>query len=158
MLDGRLRIAPTCYHVLHLIPVMSAHEMNFLYDEGLRSGERSPGYEIVRDMPKNFEYIHNLERRLRLQSADPEERGVKISCGKPLDLEAMPFPLNGLATGFEDMLAEEKRLGELNYDVPAINDVCAQDLCKEAFNELCERKELEPEFQRVQAVAKRWGY
>ena len=29
MLDGKLRIAPTCYHVLHLLPVMSAHEMNF---------------------------------------------------------------------------------------------------------------------------------
>jgi hypothetical protein len=30
MLDGKLRIAPTCHHVLHLLlPVMSAHEMNF---------------------------------------------------------------------------------------------------------------------------------
>jgi hypothetical protein len=109
-------------------------------------------------MPKNFEYIYKLEKRLRLQSADPEERGLKISCGKPLDLEAMPFPLNGLATGFEDMLAEEKRLGELNYEVPPIKDVCAQDLCGEAFKELRQRKELEPEFQRVEAVAARWGY
>ena len=346
MLHGKLRIAPTCYHVLHLIPVMSAHEMNFFFDEGLRSGDGSPAYEIlrdamvpfgleklgisqamkeksidialdvqsrtvffqrargadlyiiagwrnqhsnvwvgaphikslqdlrgkrvgisdfnsirhwaiqiqlrkagldlerdvewvrgmfhpvhipalrggkvdcipckpwewevlkkegchalvkpadqypdgrperiiaatgrileersdlvksflkamirsywfVRDMPKNFEYISKLERRLRLQSADPEERGVKISCGTPLDLEAMPFPLNGMATGFEDMLAEEKRLGELNYDVPAVKDVCAQDLCAEAFNELRQRTELEPEFRRVQAVAERWSY
>jgi hypothetical protein len=115
-------------------------------------------YWFVRDMPKNFEYIYKLEKRLRLQSADPEERGIKISCGKPLDLEAMPFPLNGLATGFEDMLAEEKRLGELNYEVPPIKDVCAQDLCGEAFKELRQRKELEPEFQRVEAVAARWGY
>jgi hypothetical protein len=29
MLDGKLRIASNCYHVLHLIPVMSAHEMGF---------------------------------------------------------------------------------------------------------------------------------
>ena len=37
MLDGKLRIAPTCYHVLHQVPVMTAHEMNFFYDEGLET-------------------------------------------------------------------------------------------------------------------------
>jgi hypothetical protein len=26
----------------------------------------------------------------------------------------MPFPIDGRATGFEDMLAEEDKLGELN--------------------------------------------
>ena len=30
----------------------------------------------------------------------------------------MPFPLDGRASGFEDMLKEEERLGELNYNVP----------------------------------------
>ena len=46
MLDGKLRISPTCYHVLHLVPVMTAHEMNFFYDEGLRTTDGSLGYEI----------------------------------------------------------------------------------------------------------------
>src|SRR6185436_19620865 len=46
MLDGKLRIAPTCYHVLHLVPVMTAHEMNFFYDEGLRTADGSLAYEI----------------------------------------------------------------------------------------------------------------
>jgi hypothetical protein len=36
MLDGKLRIGPTCYHTLHIVPIMAAHEMNFLYDEGLK--------------------------------------------------------------------------------------------------------------------------
>jgi hypothetical protein len=70
----------------------------------------------------------------------------------------MPFPIDGLATGFEDMLSEEEKLGELNYNVPAIKDVCAQDLVKEAFKELTERKELAPEYQRVSAIAQKWGY
>ena len=39
MLDGKLRIAPTCYHVLHLLPVMAAHEMNFFYDAGLKTAD-----------------------------------------------------------------------------------------------------------------------
>ena len=46
MLDGKLRIAPTCYHVLHQVPVMTAHEMNFLYDEGLKSADGSPAYRF----------------------------------------------------------------------------------------------------------------
>jgi hypothetical protein len=70
----------------------------------------------------------------------------------------MPFPIDGLATGFEDMLKEEERLGELNYKVPAIKEVCAQDLVTEAYQELIQRKELQPEYERVRAVAQRWGY
>ena len=49
MLDGRLRIAPACYHVLHQVPVMVAHEMNYFYDEGLRTSFGAPGYEISHD-------------------------------------------------------------------------------------------------------------
>ena len=311
MLNGKLRIAPTCYHVLHLVPVMSAHEMNYLYDEGLRNSDGSPAYEIlrdamvpfgleklgisqamkersvdialdvqsrtvffqrargadlyiiagwrnqhtnvwvapphiksleelkgkrvgisdfnsirhwaiqiqlkkagldlerdvewvrvgvnsrlhmeairngkvecapvppwyaedlkkegcnalvtpadqypngrperiiaatgriledrpelvksflkgmirsywfVRDLPRNYEYLTNMEKRLRLGSPDPEERVVTHLPRTPRDLEAMPFPLDGRATGFEEMLIEEDRLGELNYDVPPIKD------------------------------------
>ena len=57
-------------------------------------------YWFIRDMPKNYEYVNNMEKRLRLKSADPEER-VVTHLRTPRDLEAMPFPLNGRATGFE---------------------------------------------------------
>jgi hypothetical protein len=56
------------------------------------------------------------------------------------------------------MLKEEERLGDLNYNVPAIADVCAQDLVTEAYKELLGRKELAPEHERVSAVAQQWGY
>jgi ABC-type nitrate/sulfonate/bicarbonate transport system substrate-binding protein len=114
-------------------------------------------YWFIRDMPKNYEYVNNLEKRLRLKSADPEER-VVTHLRTPRDLEAMPFPLNGRATGFEDMLKEEERLGELNYEVPPIKEVAAQDLVDEAFKELRGRKELTEEYERLSQVEKRWGY
>jgi ABC-type nitrate/sulfonate/bicarbonate transport system substrate-binding protein len=114
-------------------------------------------YWFVRDMPKNYEYITNLEKRLRLRSPDPEER-VNTHPRSQRDLEAMPFPLDGKATGFEDMLKEEERLGELNYNVPAIKDVVAQDLVDEAFKELRGRKELDEEYQRLKKAEARWGY
>src|SRR4029434_11359311 len=60
-------------------------------------------YWFIRDMPKNFEYVNNLEKRLRLKSPDPEER-VVTHLRSPRDLEAMPFPLDGRAAGFEALL------------------------------------------------------
>lgn len=70
----------------------------------------------------------------------------------------MPFPVDGLATGFEDMLKEEEKLGELNYEVPPIESVCAQDLAREAYKELLQRNDLALEYHRVKDVATRWGY
>jgi ABC-type nitrate/sulfonate/bicarbonate transport system substrate-binding protein len=49
MLDGKLRIAPICYHVAHQVPVMVAHEMNYFYDEGLRSADGFLSYHISHD-------------------------------------------------------------------------------------------------------------
>lgn len=115
-------------------------------------------YWLMREQPKNFEYVHRLERRLRYQSPDPEERGIKLSCDDPRRIEAMPFPLDGLPTGFEDLLREEEATGELDYDVPDIKDVCALDLVKEAFAELMQNDELKADYQRVSEVAKRLGY
>jgi hypothetical protein len=115
-------------------------------------------YWFVRDMPKNFEYLYNLDKRLRLTTPDPEERLHNADRYTPLGLERMPFPIDGLATGFEDMLREEALIGGLNFEVPAIEEVCAQDLVTEAYKELRERKELDVEYQRVRAVADRCGY
>jgi hypothetical protein len=114
-------------------------------------------YWFVRDMPKNYEYIGNLEKRIRLLSPDPEERIVRETRSLR-DLEAMPFPLDGKATGFEDMLKEEERLGELNYNVPPIKEVAAQDLVDEAYQELRARPQLAEEYQRVSKIAEKWGY
>jgi ABC-type nitrate/sulfonate/bicarbonate transport system substrate-binding protein len=115
-------------------------------------------YWFVRDMPKNFEYLYNLDKRLRLETADPEERIHNPRRYTIHFLESQPFPLDGLATGFEDMLREEKLIGGLEYDVPAVATVCAQDLVAEAYKELRGQKELEPEYQRVHAIAERYGY
>ena len=49
MREGKLRIGPTCYHTLHIVPIMAAHEMNLLSDEGLKSADGSRAYEILRD-------------------------------------------------------------------------------------------------------------
>ena len=107
-------------------------------------------------MPKNFEYLCQLHRRLLTTSADPEER-ERVTWRDPRDLEVMPFPIDGRATGLEQMLADEEKIGGLGDNVPSVKEVCAQDLVEEAFKELRAREELQPEYQRVKAVAERWG-
>jgi hypothetical protein len=71
MLDGKLRIAPTCYHVLHLLPVMSAHEMNFFYDEGLKTEDGSLAYQILRDpmVPFGLEKL-GISQAMKEKSVD----------------------------------------------------------------------------------------
>jgi ABC-type nitrate/sulfonate/bicarbonate transport system substrate-binding protein len=71
MLNGKLRIAPTCYHVLHQVPVMTAHEMNFFYDEGLKSADGSPGYEILHDsmVPFGLEKL-GISQAMKEKSVD----------------------------------------------------------------------------------------
>lgn len=46
-ITDRLRIGAACYHVLHLIPPMTAHEMNFFYDEGLRDRNGQESYDFA---------------------------------------------------------------------------------------------------------------
>src|SRR5581483_10949823 len=43
----KLRIGPACYHTLHLLPPMVAHDMNFFYEEGLHDEYGNRAYEIV---------------------------------------------------------------------------------------------------------------
>ena len=71
MLDGKLRIAPTCYHVLHQVPVMTAHEMNFFYDEGLKTADGSFGYEILTDsmVPFGLEKL-GISQAMKEKSVD----------------------------------------------------------------------------------------
>ena len=71
MLDGKLRIAPTCYHVLHQVPVMTAHEMNFFYDEGLKNADGSPAYEILHDsmVPFGLEKL-GISQAMKEKSVD----------------------------------------------------------------------------------------
>ena len=71
MLNGKLRIAPTCYHVLHLIPVVSAHDRGFFYDAGLKSEEDDPAYKILRQamVPFGLEKM-GISQAMKEQSVD----------------------------------------------------------------------------------------
>src|SRR3989304_1523739 len=91
MLDGKLRIAPTCYHVLHQVPVMTAHEMNFLYDEGLRGSDGTPAYDLLTDsmVPFGLEKL-GISQAMKEKSVDialdVQSRTVFYQRGRGADL------------------------------------------------------------------------
>ena len=71
MLDGKLRIAPTCYHMLHQVPVRAAHEMNYFYDEGLKTADGSLAYELLTDsmVPFGLEKL-GISQAMKEKSVD----------------------------------------------------------------------------------------
>ena len=115
-------------------------------------------YWFIRDQPCNFEYVNQLEKRLRLESLASNERIGKFVCQNPVDMEGRPFPIDGRPTDFEELLAEEKEAGELNYEVPPINEVCALDLVREAFEELSQRSDLAEQLGRMNSLTRQLGY
>ena len=71
MLDGKLRIAPTCYHMLHQVPVRVAHEMNFFYDEGIKTADGFLAYELLTDsmVPFGLEKL-GISQAMKEKSVD----------------------------------------------------------------------------------------
>ena len=67
----KFRFGPACYHVLHMIPIQVAQDMNYFYDEGLRDGDGLPNYEILSGglAPFMFEK-ETLAQRMKEQSID----------------------------------------------------------------------------------------
>jgi ABC-type nitrate/sulfonate/bicarbonate transport system substrate-binding protein len=115
-------------------------------------------YWFIRTQPENFAYLVSLEKRLRFQSSDPEESTTRFVMNSPESAEVQPFPIDGVPTGFDAMLNEEKEAGELDFGVPPVREVCALDLVREAFQELMHRENIKAAYERANAVVQRLGY
>lgn len=118
-------------------------------------------YWFIRKQPEHFQYLWNLERRLRRQSPDPDERRRvhTPTCASPAHLERLPFPYDGLPTGMADYVQEWVELGELETQEAAnLEKVVSLDLARQAFKELAARPELQPELERAKEVAAHLGY
>jgi hypothetical protein len=69
----KLRMGPSCYHVLHLVPPTVAHEMNFFVDEGLRDEWGHESYQLIPESHAPFMY----ERDTLWQTL--KERGIDLT-------------------------------------------------------------------------------
>ena len=116
-------------------------------------------YWFMRTMPENFDYLHNLEQRMRYSSFDAEEPLIPLSCRTPLACELMPFPADGQASGFEGYLKEWVELGELDEeDCATLKESLRTDITREAFSELQARASLKDALARARQVEAKVGY
>ncbi len=108
---------------------------------------------------ENHGYLLELERRLRRQSRDPDERKRKPLLSSAPRLEYLPFPYDGLATGLSGYLQESVELELVEAkDAQHLKNVDRQELMKEAFEELAGRPELSGDLQRAKEVHARIGF
>lgn len=71
--------------------------------------------------------------------------------------EKMPFPIDGMPTGFEQYFEEQVAIGEL-AEVSDFKKTLFLEPAREAFHELRARRELEADARRAQEVAARLGF
>lgn len=118
------------------------------------------GYWQYRD-PANFEFIKDVELRMRQIAWDEEERDLERNMNymnrNPALLEESPFPINGSVSrkGLEIYLEEVKGDGVVpaNYQ---LDKALRLDLVEEAFRELSARPELESQLEKAREIAKKY--
>jgi hypothetical protein len=116
-------------------------------------------YWFIRTQPDNFMYLVNMERRMRLASFDPDEHSIPLSFRSPLTCELQPFPVDGVASGFDDYIQEMVALGEIDReDAGVLTDSLRLDVAREAFAELKGRPDLAFQLSRIRDVTQRLGY
>ena len=113
MLNGKLRIAPTCYHVLHLIPVLSADEMGFFYDEGLKSADGSPAYKVLRQAMKKQSVDIALDVRSRTVFAQRARRRPLYHLGLAQPAINNRCAEDSVAQAYQERLERQEQQEEL---------------------------------------------
>jgi ABC-type nitrate/sulfonate/bicarbonate transport system substrate-binding protein len=107
---------------------------------------------------ENFSYLADLEKRLRAKSPSADERALRLLTS-PDHLEIRPLPVDGQVPikGLQEIVEEMQQNGELppNYNV---EKVLVGEPVRNAFENLISRKDLQPEWQRMQRVVERLGY
>ncbi len=115
-------------------------------------------YRFLRDMPKNFEYLVDMDKRMRAVETNPRERNADLKLNI-LDFANTPNPPDGRlpVKGFESILAQEKETGRIPPSF-TMDKVTRLEFVEQANRELDKRPELKDELERVKQWVKKFGY
>jgi len=106
----------------------------------------------------NYDYLRDLEKRLRQQSHNDQERGVSIITSIE-KVEGWTVPADGGVSpqALERVIEEAVQLSELDRPL-AVEDVLRDEPVKSAYAELKARPELEPIRQSIAEAVKKYGF
>ena len=114
---------------------------------------------FMRDVT-NFEYLRDLEKRLRRTNTHNEdERGVVAIVTAPDRVESWAIPIDGgIAPAAVQRIAEEMvKSGKLSRSMSA-KDIVRDDAVKQAFKEVSSRAELKTAFGIAVAAQEKYGF
>ena len=114
---------------------------------------------FMRDV-KNFEYLRNLEKKLRKTNTHNEdERGVVAIVTSPDRLESWALPVDGgIAPEAVQRIADEMlKSGKLAHSLSA-KDILRDDAVKRAYQEVSRRAELKTPMGIALAAQEKYGF
>jgi len=112
---------------------------------------------FMRD-PDHFEYLSNLELKLREVSHSDEERVVQL-LSSPAKVEGWTLPIDLAVSraAVTETVQEMVRLKQLDRPIDP-EDVARDALAIAAYQEVSGRPELLPALQKAQAAVRKWGF
>ena len=105
----------------------------------------------------NFPVTQAMEKRLRRDSPDEDERARMAQFGSEAQAEMMPFPIDGLPTGLDQYLVEAEVLGNIDGPIDT-SEMSRLDFAREAFAELSTRPDVQENLETMRDVVARIGY
>ncbi len=115
-------------------------------------------YRFLRDMPGNYEYIVDMDKRMRAVESNPKEREADFRLS-PEKLASSPHPPDGCLTvkGLEVIINQEKEAGRIPGSL-TVGRVVRLEFIEQANRELDERADLREELERVNRWVSKYGY
>jgi ABC-type nitrate/sulfonate/bicarbonate transport system substrate-binding protein len=106
----------------------------------------------------NYDYLRHLERRLREQSRNDQERRVSIITSIE-KVEGWTVPPDGgvSRTALRAVIEELREVGELDHNIP-VDEVLRDEAVLEAYRELEARRELAGSRATVAAAVEKYGF
>jgi ABC-type nitrate/sulfonate/bicarbonate transport system substrate-binding protein len=112
---------------------------------------------FMRDV-NNFQYLHDLEARLRkLTHNDDEQRLFIASAPDRVDSWALPMDGGIERHALERIIQEMVKRGRLERPIP-VGDVFKDDAVRNAYRDVSTRGELKSAFNKAMAVFEKYGF
>jgi hypothetical protein len=112
---------------------------------------------FMRDV-NNFQYLHDLEARLRKLTHNEDEQRLFIASA-PDRVDSWALPMDGAIEpqALERIIREMVKRGRLDRAV-AVSDVYRDEAVRDAYREVSSRPELKPAFDNAMATVEKYGF
>ena len=112
---------------------------------------------FMRDI-NNFDYLYNIEERLRKFTHNEDERSLFIASA-PDRVDSWALPIDGgiERQALERIMQEMVKRGRLKQPLP-VGDLFKDDAVRQAYQEVSSRAKLKPNYDKAMAVVAQYGF